>query len=159
MEAKINNNDIISKDLSLWDSRGSQVVRGHILTIPIESSILYVEPLYIRAEAENAIPEVKRIIVGYKDQVVMEESLDKALEKIFGRPENTDEALVGSVVDENGNPVDTEGQVGAADDSSKNTIAYANQLYEEAQAALKKGSLSEYEAKINQLGNVLKQLK
>lgn len=158
MEAKINNNDVISKDLSLWDSRGSQVVRGHILTIPIESSILYVEPLYIRAEAENAIPEVKRIIVGYKDQVVMEESLDKALEKIFGRPDNTDEALVGSVVDENGKPVDLNGQVGEAADSSKNTIAYANQLYEEAQAALKKGSLSEYEAKINKLGNVLKQL-
>ncbi|MGL5256601.1 MAG: UPF0182 family protein [Proteocatella sp.] len=158
MEAKINNNDIISKDLSLWDSRGSQVIRGHILTIPIESSILYVEPLYIRAESENAIPEVKRIIVGYKDQVVMEESLDKALEKIFGRAENTDEALAGSVVDENGNPVELTGDSQGGKPSNNNTITYANQLFEEAQAALKKGSLSEYEAKINQLGNVLKQL-
>lgn len=158
MEAKINNNDIISKDLSLWDSRGSQVIRGHILTIPIESSILYVEPLYIRAESENAIPEVKRIIVGYKDQVVMEESLDKALEKIFGRAENTDEALAGSVVDENGNPVELTGDSQGGEPSNNNTITYANQLFEEAQAALKKGSLSEYEAKINQLGNVLKQL-
>lgn len=159
MEAKINNNDIISKDLSLWDSRGSQVIRGHILTIPIESSILYVEPLYIRAEAENAIPEVKRIIVGYKDQVVMEESLDKALEKIFGKSKNTEELLAGSVVDENGNPIETTGSAQGTQVSNNNTIAYANQLFEEAQAALKKGSLSEYEAKINKLGDVLKQLK
>ena len=158
MEAKINNNDIISKDLSLWDSRGSQVIRGHILTIPIENSILYVEPLYIRAESENAIPEVKRIIVGYKDQVVMEESLDKALEKIFGKPKNPNEVIAGSVVDENGNPVDIQSDGQVEKSSGENTITYANKLYEEAQEALRKGSLSEYEAKINELGNVLKQL-
>lgn len=158
MEAKINNNDVISKDLSLWDSRGSQVIRGHILTIPIDNSILYVEPLYIRAESENAIPEVKRIIVGYKDQVVMEESLDKALEEIFGKSKNPDEVIAGSVVDENGNPVDIQSEGQVEKPSGENTIAYANKLYEEAQAALKKGSLSEYEAKINELGNVLKQL-
>lgn len=83
MEGKFSNNDKISKDLSLWDSRGSEVLRGHILTIPIENSLLYIEPLYIRAAGENAIPEVKRIIVGYKDKIVMEETLAEALNEIF----------------------------------------------------------------------------
>ena len=166
MEARFSNNDVISKDLSLWDSRGSQVLRGHILTIPIESSILYVEPLYIRADSESAIPEVKRIIVGYNDKVVMEETLDKALEKIFGKPEDSQEVLAGSVVDDEGNPVEIPGDSGAAlpgdqtgISAPSDTIAYANQLYEEAQEALRNGSLSEYEAKINELGEVLKQLK
>lgn len=166
MEAKISNNDVISKDLSLWDTRGSQVLRGHILTIPVESSILYVEPLYIRADSENAIPEVKRIIVGYNDKIVMEETLDKALEKIFGKPGKPDQMLAGSVIDENGNPVDTldgsasgSTQVPGTGASSEDPIAYANQLFNQAQEALRNGSLSEYEAKINELGKVLSQLK
>ncbi|WP_084502877.1 UPF0182 family membrane protein [Proteocatella sphenisci] len=163
MEARFSNNDMISKDLSLWDTSGSQVLRGHILTIPIKSSILYVEPLYIRAASENAIPEVKRIIVGYNDKVVMEETLDKALEKIFGKPEDSGEVLAGSVVDDEGNPVDIIDENGpdalpSGTQSELSTIAYANKLYEEAQEALKKGSLSEYESKINELGEVLKQL-
>lgn len=167
MEAKISNNDVISRDLSLWDTRGSQVLRGHILTIPIESSILYVEPLYIRADSEKAIPEVKRIIVGYNDKIVMEETLDKALEKIFGKPSDSSQVLAGSVVDEDGNPVESlEGEATGTPDaavtpvpSDSDPITYANQLYNEAQEALRNGSLSEYEAKINELGKVLSQLK
>lgn len=168
MEARISNNDVISKELSLWDTRGSQVLRGHILTIPIEDSILYVEPLYIRADSEKAIPEVKRIIVGYNDLVVMEESLDKALEKIFGKSTNPDQMLAGSVVDENGNPVSSgtgsttgTGSTGTVTPPStggaspSDPIAYANQLFNEAQEALRNGSLSEYQAKVDEIGKVL----
>jgi hypothetical protein len=157
IEARISNNDVISRDLSLWDSRGSQVLRGNILTIPINSSILYIEPLYIRADSEKAIPEVRRIIASYNDKVVMEDTLEKALTSLFGGPSDPNEQIESSVSDESTDieqiPVDS-----PLPEDEAGLIKQANQLYEQAQEALKSGSLSEYEKKINELGNILKRL-
>lgn len=153
MEAKISNNDVISRDLSLWDTRGSQVLRGHILMIPIESSILYVEPLYIRADSENAIPEVKRIIVGYNDKIVMEETLEKALSKIFG---TSDQPLISTVAGDLPS-MDLGSEVTVPKtDGEVPSLSEANDLFEKAQEALKAGSLGEYEDYINQIGEILK---
>lgn len=157
IEARISNNDVISRDLSLWDSRGSQVLRGNILTIPINSSILYIEPLYIRADSEKAIPEVRRIIASYNDKVVMEDTLEKALTSLFGGPSDPNEQIESSVSDESTDieqiPVDS-----PLPEDEAGLIKQANELYEQAQEALKSGSLSEYEKKINELGNILKRL-
>jgi uncharacterized membrane protein (UPF0182 family) len=157
IEARISNNDVISRDLALWDSRGSQVLRGNILTIPINSSILYIEPLYIRADSEKAIPEVRRIIASYNDKVVMEDTLEKALTSLFGGPSDPNEQIESSVSDE---PTDIEQMPvnSPLPEDEAGLIKQANELYEQAQEALKSGSLSEYEKKINELGNILKRL-
>ena len=157
VEARISNNDVISRDLALWDSRGSQVLRGNILTIPINSSILYIEPLYIRADSEEAIPEVRRIIASYNDKVVMEDTLEKALTSLFGGPSDPNKQIESSVSDE---PTDIEQMPvdSPLPEDEAGLIKQANELYEQAQEALKSGSLSEYEKKINELGNILKLL-
>jgi uncharacterized membrane protein (UPF0182 family) len=82
IEARINQNTEISQQLSLWNQLGSRVIRGNILVIPIENSILYVSPLYLRAE-QGQLPELKRVIAAYGDQVVMKETLADALAALF----------------------------------------------------------------------------
>src|SRR5206468_137035 len=82
IEARINQNTDISQQLSLWNQLGSRVIRGNLLVIPIENSILYVTPLYLRAES-GQLPELKRVIAAYGDRVVMEETLPAALAALF----------------------------------------------------------------------------
>jgi len=82
IEARINQNTEISQQLSLWNQMGSRVIRGHLIVIPIENSILYVSPLYLRAES-GQLPELKRVIAAYGDRVVMEETLADALAALF----------------------------------------------------------------------------
>ncbi len=83
IEARINQDTYISQQLSLWNQRGSQVIRGGMLAIPIERSILYVGPLFLAAE-KGQLPELKRVIVAYGNSIVMEETLDAALQRVFG---------------------------------------------------------------------------
>ena len=80
--ARINQDAEISRQISLWDQRGSSVIQGTLLVIPIEESLVYVRPLYLKADA-GKIPELKRVIVGYEDNIAMERTLDEALKKIF----------------------------------------------------------------------------
>jgi len=85
IEARIDQDPFISQQLSLWNQRGSQVIRGNLLVVPIERSLVYVEPLYIAAE-KGQLPELKRVIVGFGDRIAMEETLDGALARVFGGP-------------------------------------------------------------------------
>ncbi|HJR17284.1 MAG TPA: UPF0182 family protein, partial [Gemmatimonadales bacterium] len=80
---RINQDTEIARQVSLWDQRGSQVIRGDLLVIPIEESLLYVQPLYLRAEG-GRIPELKRVVVAYQNRVVMRETLDDGLAQLFG---------------------------------------------------------------------------
>lgn len=82
IEARIQQNTEISQQISLWNQMGSRVIRGHLLVVPIENSILYVSPLYLRA-ASGQLPELKRVIAAYGDHVVMEETLGEALAALF----------------------------------------------------------------------------
>ncbi len=82
IEARINQNTDISQQISLWNQMGSRVIRGNLLVVPIENSILYVSPLYLRAEL-GQLPELKRVIAAYGDRVVMEETLPAALAALF----------------------------------------------------------------------------
>jgi uncharacterized membrane protein (UPF0182 family) len=83
IEAMIDQNTLISQQLSLWDQRGSRVIRGNLVVIPIDNSFLYVEPVYLTSEGTN-IPQLKRIIVISGDKVAMEPTLDESLAAVFG---------------------------------------------------------------------------
>jgi uncharacterized membrane protein (UPF0182 family) len=88
IEARINQNTEISQQLSLWNQLGSRVIRGNMIVIPIEHSVLYVTPLYLRAET-GQLPELKRVIAAYGDKVTMEETLGAALAALFNEPLRT----------------------------------------------------------------------
>ena len=83
ISAMIDQNTLISQQLTLWDQKGSGVIRGKLVVIPIENSFLYVVPLYLKAEGTN-FPQLKRVIVATGDKVVMEPTLDEALSSLFG---------------------------------------------------------------------------
>ena len=83
IEARIDNDTEISQQFTLWNQSGSVVIRGNLLVIPIADSILYVEPVYLRAEG-LPLPELKRVILASANKVVMEPSLDEALGALFG---------------------------------------------------------------------------
>jgi uncharacterized protein len=85
IEARINQNTEISQQLTLWNQMGSRVIRGNLLVIPIENSILYVSPLYLRAQ-HGHLPELKRVIASYGEKVVMKETLAEALSALFTEP-------------------------------------------------------------------------
>jgi uncharacterized membrane protein (UPF0182 family) len=91
IEAMINQNTTISQQLTLWDQRGSRVIRGTLIVTPIENSFLYIVPLYLQAEGAN-FPQLKRVIAVAADKVVMEASLDEAINDLFG----TQQPLQGS---------------------------------------------------------------
>jgi uncharacterized membrane protein (UPF0182 family) len=84
IDARINQDSYISQQITLWNQHGSEVIRGSMLVIPIEKSLLYVQPLYLAAADKSGLPELRRVIVAYGDQVVMEENLELALRKLFG---------------------------------------------------------------------------
>jgi len=83
ISAMIDQSTTISQQLTLWDQKGSGVIRGKLIVIPIENSFLYVVPLYLKAEGTN-FPQLKRVIVTTGDKVVMEPTLDAALTSLFG---------------------------------------------------------------------------
>ena len=137
---RINQDPEISRQISLWDQRGSQVNQGALLVIPIEESLLYVRPLYIRAEG-GKIPELKRVIVAYENQIAMEETLEESLNRIFV----FQSILVEEEVEEAG--------------AEKDLISQAKQHFERALQAQKEGNWALYGQEIEKLGEVLEQLK
>ena len=89
IENRIDSDAEISKELSLWDQGGSNVLRGNVLVIPVADSIIYVEPVYITSGNQAAVPEVKRIIMAYGDRVVMRETLKECFDALFGQKNET----------------------------------------------------------------------
>ena len=76
----------ISQQISLWNTQGSRVLRGNLLILPMNNSLLYVEPIYIQSEDEKtAIPELRRVVIGYENEVVWGETLEDALDEMFGQ--------------------------------------------------------------------------
>lgn len=141
---RINQDEVISRQISLWDQRGSQVVRGPLLVIPIESSLIYVQPLYLQAE-DGQIPELKRVIVAYENDIEMETTLERGLATIFGTAERQPER----------EPTEPAGVIDA---QTRQLLRQAQDLYREALNAQTNGNWSEYGEKVEELGNVLNQL-
>lgn len=146
---RINQDTEISRQLTLWDQRGSQVIRGNLLVIPIEESLIYVQPIYLRAEG-GRIPELKRVIVAYQNQIAMEETLNLALERIFSGEVETRET-----------PEDidlSKTYLGAQLLSKPNLIEQAQEYYTRALEAQRKGNWAVYGEEIKKLGKILKEL-
>jgi uncharacterized membrane protein (UPF0182 family) len=94
IEATIDQDTTISRQLTLWDQRGSRVIRGNLLVIPINQSFLYVEPVFLIAEGTN-IPQLKRVIVSDGNHLAMESTLVESLQVVFGeRPSTPEETTV-----------------------------------------------------------------
>ncbi|SFR06294.1 UPF0182 family protein [Desulfoscipio geothermicus] len=144
IEARIDQDTTISQQLTLWNQRGSSVIRGNLLVIPVKDALLYVEPLYLQAE-QSKMPELRRVIVAHGDQVVMEPTLDIALHKIFGDEIDMDRTIKERPPVPGDNPPAT----------LKDLINQANQLYNEAQARLKDGDWAGYGEAIARLKDTL----
>lgn len=138
---KVNQDPVISKELSLWDTKGSQVQFGDILIVPIQNSLLYVEPLYLRASGEKSIPEMKNVIVGYGDKIVLAPNIETALKNLFNfESGNTDKPTTpgGNVVNMDINKV--------------------KEAYNKAIEAQKNGDWAKYGEYINELGKLIEEL-
>ncbi len=83
IDARIDQDAYISQQLTLWGQHGSDVIRGSLLIIPIEDSLIYVQPLYLVATDKGGLPELRRVIVAYGNNVVMEETLEAAIQRLF----------------------------------------------------------------------------
>ncbi len=142
IEARIDQNPEISQSFTLWSQSGSRVIRGNLLVIPVEDSLLYVEPIYLRAEQRDAIPELKRVIVVYGDKITMQETLDEAIAVIFGgkAPER---------------PVTPVEDTGTTDELIQQAVGH----YEKAQQFLKEGDLEGFGRELNKMGRILEKLK
>ena len=150
IENRINQDTEISRQISLWDQRGSRVIRGDMLVIPIEKALLYVQPLYLQAEG-GKIPELKRVVVAYQNQVVMEETLDRALSVRVGGEAGAKPAAVSA---ETATPK-TEA---AAPAQVQGLIDQARRHYDAAMAAQRAGDWSKYGDEVRQLGEILGRL-
>ena len=154
IEAQIDQNTKISQDFSLWSQAGSRYSRGNLFVIPIENSLLYVEPIYLEA-SNSAIPEVKRVIVAYGDKIAYEPTLTEALKSLFGKiPGLTDSTPSGSGGSGGSGAEET-------DITQEQLIAKAQAAYNNAQEALKNGDwaaygryMEELEQALNALGNL-----
>ena len=98
IEALINQDPVISQQISLWNREGSRAIQGNLLVIPIEQSLLYVEPLYLEAE-QNSLPILARVIVVYENNIVMAETLEEAFTAIFSPEDASSPAIIRSVDD------------------------------------------------------------
>jgi hypothetical protein len=139
IEARIDQEPQISQQFTLWNQSGSKVIRGDLLVIPIEQSLLYVEPVYLRAE-QGALPELKRVIVAYDKDVVMSETLDGALNEIFGAAQPQKEVLKAPV----------------ANFSALVSKALATQ--QQAEVAARQGNWADYGRYQKELAKILQQL-
>ena len=98
IEARINQDPVISQQISLWNRQGSRAIQGNLLVIPIEQSLLYVEPIYLEA-TQNSLPTLVRVVVAYENRIVMAQTLEQALQAIF-QPQVTSPAPIIRPVEE-----------------------------------------------------------
>ncbi|MBA3466419.1 MAG: UPF0182 family protein [Gemmatimonadaceae bacterium] len=160
---RINQDTEISRQITLWDQRGSEVIRGELLVIPIEESLIYVQPIYLRAEG-GSIPELKRVVIAHENRVVMAETLDEGLNTLFGagasRPAVPARDTAGAAAPVAGAPVVTVPVPPAPTTGrSAELLREAQQHYDRAIAAQRAGNWAEYGREIEQLGVAIRSLR
>lgn len=157
---RIDQDTEVSRQLSLWDQRGSEVIRGNLLVIPIEEALVFVQAIYLRAEG-GRIPELKRVVVAYENRVVMEETLERGLARLFGGnvdPTPTDfidlpigeDQLAAAVP---AAPVST---LAAGDED---LAAQIGEAYDRAMAAQRSGDWATYGREIERVGVLILRLR
>src|SRR5437588_10168660 len=152
---RINQDTEIARQIALWDQGGSTVIRGNLLVIPIEESLIYVMPLYLRAQG-GRIPELKRVVVAYQNRVVMEETLDAGLAQLFGG--------AGAATREPPRAAGAAGAAGAANAApatnaqAADLARRANESFRRAVEAQRAGDWARYGEELRRLEDVLRQL-
>jgi uncharacterized membrane protein (UPF0182 family) len=148
--ARISQDQVIAPQITLWNQQGSEVIQGALLVIPIEESLIYIRPLYLRA-ANGRIPELKRVVVAYQNRIVMEETLDAALARLFpaagARPSTAATAQPVRTVEP------------AASRAMGELAAQAQRHYERALQAQREGDWAQYGEEIKRLGEVLQRMR
>lgn len=144
IEARIDQDPVISQQLTLWDQHGSQVIRGNLLVLPIRESLLYVEPLFLQSQ-ESKLPELRQVIVAYGEKIAMANTLDNALKAVFG------EKLPAPPIQETKPFLPPNGNLATF-------IQEANRLYNEAQEKLKQGDWNGYGENMQKLGRLLQEM-
>ena len=144
IEARIDQDTEISKQLSLWNQRGSQVIRGRLLAIPIEKSIIYFESLYLAAE-KGQLPELKRVIVAYGNSIAMEDNLETSLQRIFGAKVMKEEK-----------PASEARATPAAEKTDRQAALDALGHYRKAQEYLKLGNWASYGEELKKMDEILR---
>ena len=140
IEARIDQNPEISQQLTLWSQEGSRVIRGDILVIPINGSLIYVEPVYLRAE-QGELPELRRVIVAYDTEVVMRSSLEESLTALFGNQRSPQVA-------EPLTPIKADAEL----------IKEASIIFQKSESARRQGNWAEYGRYQQQLKEIFQQL-
>jgi uncharacterized membrane protein (UPF0182 family) len=152
IDARIDQDPVISQQLSLWNQRGSTVIRGSLLAIPIDQSLIYVQPLYLAAAEQGALPELRRVIVAYGNQIAMEPTLEESLARIFGgaapRPAATPTTTTP------GAPTPP----AEADAATRALARRAWEIWNRAQDALRRGDWAQYGAEQKRLEETLRSL-
>jgi len=151
--ARINQDQVISPQITLWNQQGSQVIQGTLMVIPIEESLIYVRPLYLRAQA-GRIPELTRVIVAYQNRIVMEPTLDLAIARLFGQsdraaPAKTESATAPAAAPAASGPPPT----------WERLAVEARETYQRALDAQRAGDWAKYGEEIKRLGELLERLK
>jgi uncharacterized membrane protein (UPF0182 family) len=149
--ARIRQDQVISPQITLWNQQGSEVIQGTLLTIPVEEALLYIRPLYLRA-AGGRIPELKRVIVAYQNQIVMEETLEEALDRLF--PGGSEPPRPESIPLTTG--LETESDTREVPSSA--LAAQAREHYRRAIEAQRGGNWALYGEEIRKLGDVLERM-
>ena len=147
IESRIDQDAVISSQLTLWERQGSSVVRGNLMVIPVKDSLLYVEPLYLQSDNANALPEVKMIILAYGDEIVMEPTLEAGLRRLFGYETKAPD-----------NDKDSATPVVPGGEDLSSLIDQANSLFNSSQEHLRQGNWNSYGRDLEELEKVLKKL-
>jgi uncharacterized protein len=146
IDARIDQDPVISQQLALWNQRGSTAIRGSLLAIPIDQSLIYVQPLYLAAAEQGALPELRRVVVAYANQIAMEPTLEQSLARIFGGRPTPDVAAVSP-------PARREAIPGVAPLAQR-----ALEIWNRAQEALRRGDWNAYGSEQKQLEETLRAL-
>ena len=160
IEAQIDQNTEISKEFSLWSSSGTSYRRGNMFIIPINTSLLYVEPVYLEA-TNSSIPEVKRIIMAYNDEIAYEETVADCLVSLFGEDAAKGIGSSETEVDTpqtSDEPGETGGEGGSETLSESELIQSAVDAFENAQSAQQNGDWAAYGEYLEELEGYLNQL-
>ena len=158
--ARINQDQVIAPQITLWNQQGSQVIQGTLMVIPIEESLIYVRPLYLRAQA-GRIPELTRVIVAYQNRIVMEPTLDQAISRLFGQADRTAEPPRPSA----STPATAATPPSGAPAPGPDTAAWerlateARDTYRRALEAQKAGDWAKYGEEIRRLGELLERMR
>jgi uncharacterized protein len=157
VEARIDQDDVISAQFALWDRSGSRVIRGNLLVLPIgDDGLIYIEPIYLQAEGAP-FPEFVRVIMVSQERVAFARNVEEGLAQLLGEaapppPEEPEpEPEPGETPEPGATPAPLPGDVASL-------VAEAQRLYDQAQAALRSGDLGTYQERIDELASVLDRL-